>query len=223
MRLIPRCSHSSKCHPAEFRWCPGADVRIILRRPRLRTSAPRGRWQCVARMSAATSGFLRRSAYCLSSREPIGAASTATRGGKSRYTCTCQSSPSRKDISSAFQNEMILLFASRYALRGGRVVTNVEAGCGGRVGLPGERGRYGRQSRVVLAPRRWCQASRYDAREAMGQQGRFPKSAEDTVKPSRGMPVDRLNPVATAASLFAGAPWVRPSSGIPCALLLSRG
>jgi hypothetical protein len=162
-------------------------------------------------------------AYCLSSRKPIGAASTTTRGGKSRYTCTCQSSPSRKDISSAFQNEMIFLFASRYALRADASSRTLKRYAADVLDSSGERGRYGRQSRVVLAPRRWCQASRYDAREAMGQQGRFPKSAEDTVKPLRGMPVDRLNPVATAASLFAGAPWVRPSSGIPCALLLSRG
>jgi hypothetical protein len=40
---------------------------------------------------------------------------------------------------------------------------------------------------------------------------------------ARGMPVVPAEPVVTAACyFFAGGPWVRPASGIPCALFLSR-
>ncbi|WP_154073515.1 hypothetical protein [Bradyrhizobium erythrophlei] len=37
------------------------------------------------------------------------------------------------------------------------IVTNVGVGCGGRVGAFDEQRRCGRQNRVVLTPRRWCQ------------------------------------------------------------------
>jgi hypothetical protein len=42
--------------------------------------------------------------------------------------------------------------------RGVRVVTNVGAGCDGRVSVVDERCSCGRRSRVVLVPRRWDQA-----------------------------------------------------------------
>src|SRR5215813_4959114 len=59
-----------------------------------------------------------------------------------------------------------------------------------------------------------------------GQESPVPgEITKDTVKTiAQGMPDDLAEPVVTAACfLLAGGPWVRPSPGIPCALLIYGG
>src|SRR5262249_42725118 len=83
-----------------------------------------------------------------------------------------------------------------------------------------ERRRRGRRSRVVLTPRRWCQACEMIASDG-GKKARSPGRARRTpLKPSRReCRLFRLNLWYLPPAFFtAGGLWVRPASGIPCAL-----
>ena len=53
------------------------------------------------------------------------------------------------------------------------IVTNVGAGCDGRLGFAGERHRSVRSSRVVLSPRRWGQPPGQEPRGDGGKKARF--------------------------------------------------
>jgi hypothetical protein len=102
------------------------------------------------------------------------------------------------------------------------------AGCGGRVGAPDERSRYGRQSRVVLAPRRWCQA-----RERLTKHSRVTGARQPGPRGERGIsrntiaqgrPVDPVLTCGSCPVLFlctgaAGVADTRPSLRPP---LISR-
>jgi hypothetical protein len=76
-----------------------------------------------------------------------------------------------------------------------------------------ERRRHGRRSRVVLTPRRWCQACEMMISRVTGARKPGPRReraiSRNTI--AQGRPVDWLNLVVAAASFFyAGGPWVRP-------------
>ena len=113
------------------------------------------------------------------------------------------------------------------------IVTNVERGMrwthiAERNPCADERCLCGRRSRVVLALRRRRQG-REDALASHGRRWQpsmvTEESAKETVKTTaQGRPVVRLVPVVPAPCIsFARGPWVRPASGLPCALLESRG
>jgi hypothetical protein len=110
------------------------------------------------------------------------------------------------------------------------IVTDVEAGCGGRVdGAAWLSRRRTASMRTVksrgpdtptLVSNRW-RCSRI-ALMTVAKSPAHRGEREAAVKTiARGMPVASAEPVVTAACFFvAGGPWVRPASGIPRALCL---
>ena len=134
-----------------------------------------------------------------------------------------------KDWSFLFSETMYI--SSRPASAGGACRDRHETwgvGCDGRNesqrGLVprGRTVRCARRNRAVLTPRRWCPASRAQARCAHGgQQAR--RTRETTYKPfqplRRGGRAFSARPVVPAACIFfAGGPRARPAPGLPCAL-----
>jgi len=89
-----------------------------------------------------------------------------------------------------------------------------------RAALDG-RGRCGRRNRGVLTPRRWCQVSRAIREATVAKTLGTPGSPRISRKPSRRecRIVRRYLWWLPPAFFVAGGPWVRPASGIPCALL----
>ena len=172
-----------------------------------------------------------RPAYRLYSRE-LFAASTGVPDGQitARARVPVQSS-AHKHFASVFRYFMISSprpASPRGALR---VVTNVEAGCGGRDGPSALflRGRL-RPSRTVkpcgpgtptLVPSsRALRSSRATGARKPGPRGERGISRKAI---AQGMPDDSAEPVVPSPCFFtARGPWVRPSPGIPCALCFWR-
>src|SRR3984893_9647894 len=105
--------------------------------------------------------------------------------GKSANSCPV---PSQKIFRFAIDPTRIYILAilshseGRYAN-----VTDVGAGCDGRGGARDGRCQCGRRSRVVLTPRRWCQAcGKYSAGDG-GKRARSPgRARRKPLKPLRG-------------------------------------
>jgi hypothetical protein len=142
------------------------------------------------------------------------------------------SSPSRKKFSTSVFRKHVLIRASWPGKRGGsRVVTNVGQDAmdakATRTSSRADQRRFGgRRSRVVLTPRAGVKLADLSAGDG-GKKARFPgESTKDTVKTiAQGMPeADPAEPVVPSPCFFtARGPWVRPSPGMPCALLMSGG
>jgi hypothetical protein len=101
----------------------------------------------------------------------------------------------------------------------------LSAGCGGRKNVADERCYCGRRSRVVLTPRRWCQArgilSRATEARKPGLRGE-PEVSRKTI--AQGMPFVSAYLWRLTRVLFIlhARLWVLWASGIPCALFRGR-
>jgi len=122
---------------------------------------------------------------------------------------------------------MHILALSRLDARGVTRRHEREAGCDGRKRARDERRGCGRRNRVVLAPLGWCQVLRDDPQgdgdsEVMDT-GESAKISVNTI--ARGRPDDPVEPVVDLLVWlfsFHARLRVRPASGLPCALRLSR-
>jgi hypothetical protein len=138
------------------------------------------------------------------------------------------SPPAANTLLPLFRNIWLSSCVPRPIKRGvSRSSRTLGGGCDGRGGARDERAGHGRTSRVVLAPRCWRQASRAIGLRR-GLSSRHPgESAEQPLTPLRGgcrlyrLPCRCLR--AQVHFLCTQGPRVRPASGIPCALCLSRG
>jgi Cupin domain len=78
----------------------------------------------------------------------------------SPYRLFGRSTSASKDFASVFPKNVIIWRLSRAHRGASRSSRTLDAGCGGRHGLQDEQRQGGRRIRVVLTPRRWCQALR---------------------------------------------------------------
>ncbi len=104
--------------------------------------------------------------------------------------------------------------------------------CGGREGISALHARTndaladvksrGPDTPKLVSPRR--RARRASSRTVANKPGAPRRSRISVKTAAQGMPDEPALPVVPAACIFsAGGPWVRPSSGIPCALITIEG